>query len=156
MGLRGRSQLPPVGAPSCGPRRSAARAAVCLLLLLLLCVLQGGGAGVGTVFVDKYKVEWDVVDSFDSVNGLPLSFSSSRLEILPECSTPSLCVGTSPEVSPLGVQVCTVYPPVCCYDYVPVSTVVWLHARPPGRTVVVGPMLVPRLQSRVLRGIWLW
>ncbi len=72
---------------------------------------QGGGATVGTVFADKYKIEWDTVDTFDSANGLPLSFSSSRLEILPECSNPALCVGTSPEVSPLGVQVLSIVHP---------------------------------------------
>ena len=77
---------------------------------------------MGTVFVDKYKIEWDVEDTFDSVNGLPLSFSASRAEILPECSPTSLCVGTSPEVSPLGVQVRRGRA-VCRFFAVPVSPV---------------------------------
>jgi hypothetical protein len=62
------------------------------------------GQGGGYMFADKYKVEWDTVSSFDSQNGVPLSFITTRPEIL--CNTSlSTCLGTSPEVSPLGVQV---------------------------------------------------
>lgn len=42
------------------------------------------GQGGGSVFVNKYKVEWDVVPSFDSVDGLPLSFNPTLTQLMSE------------------------------------------------------------------------
>ena len=55
-----------------------------------------------SMFVDKYKVEWDVEPSFNTVDGKALSFDASATELLSECMPD--CVGTSPEVAALATQ----------------------------------------------------